>query len=182
MSEETGIHMTRELHQAAARPGPLNSTLDRDAGRQLLRRLLFLCGLVMAGGMILAAITGTNTAPSAMVLGDVSEAHIVEIRDRRGLAVVSGEFRSRVDALGNTEKDAALTDRQGRTVIGEVEIEIPAPTREHRRAELEVDVMGLPPRETFTVVVDDRTVGAFTTDDRGSFDMELQEGEATSPP
>jgi hypothetical protein len=134
------------------------------------------------GGMVMPALTGTGVAPSAMTLGDVYEAHIVEIRDRRGSTVLSGEFRSRVDVLGNTEKDAALMDRRGRTVIGEVEIEIPAPTREHQRAELEVDVMGLPVRETFTVVVDDRIIGAFTTDDRGSFDMELLEGETSGAP
>jgi hypothetical protein len=92
--------------------------------------------------------------------------------------VLSGEFRTRVDQLGNTEKDAALTDRRGRAVIGEVEIEIPAAAqREHRRPELEVDILGLPAREAFTIAIDDRIVGAFTTDDRGSVDMELQEGE-----
>ena len=93
-----------------------------------------------------------------------------------------GEFRSRVDRLGNTEKDAGLTDQRGRTVIGEVELEIPAPDRHDRRVELEVDVIGLPARETFDVVIDDRTVGTFTTDDRGSVDMELQEGEVPAPP
>ena len=172
--------MTGDLQEAAC-PAPLTSTFDRDAGRQLLVRLTLVCGLVMAAGMLMATLTGTNRTPSAMTLGDVSEAHIVEIRDRRGLTVLSGEFRSRVDMLGNTEKDAALMDRRGRTVIGEVEIEIPAPTREHRRAELEVDVMGLRAGEMFVVVVDDRSVGTFTTDDRGSFYMELQEGETSLP-
>ena len=158
------------------------SSVDRDAGRQLLGRLMLLCGLVMMFGMLMPTLTGSKMSPAVMTLGDVSEAHIVEIRDRRGSTVLSGEFRSRIDTVGNTEKDAALTDRRGRNVIGEVEIEIPAPTREHRRAELEVDVMGLPAHEMFTVVVDDRSVGAFTTDDRGGFDMELQEGETSSPP
>jgi hypothetical protein len=102
---------------------------------------------------------------------------MVEIRDSSGRAILSGEFRSRVDALGNTEKDAPLSDRQGRTVIGEVELEIPAAGRENRRPELEVDILGLPPRQTFSVVIDDRLVGTFITDDRGSVDMELQEGE-----
>jgi hypothetical protein len=168
-------------HEAAG-PAPLSSTLDRDAGRLLLGRLMLTCGLVIGAGMVMPTLRGTNRAPAAITLGDVSEAHIVEIRDRHGSTVLSGEFRSRVDLLGNTEKDAALMDRQGRTVIGEVEIEIPAPTREHRRAELEVDVMGLPSRETFAVVVDDRIIGAFVTDDRGSFDMELQEGEPSGSP
>ena len=144
---------------------PLNSTLDRHACRQLLERLMVICGLVMAGGMVIPTLTGSNMTPSVMTLGDVSEAHMVEIRDRHDPTVLSGEFRSRVDMLGNTEKDAALMDRRGRTVIGEVEIEIPAPTRDHRRTELEVDVMGLPAREKFAVVVDNRIIGAFTTDD-----------------
>jgi hypothetical protein len=171
--------MSPDQDQAVG-PATLTFTLDRDAGRQLLGRLMLLCGIVMVGGMVMPTLTGSIMTPSAMSLGDVSEAHIVEIRDRHGSTVLSGEFRSRIDVLGNTEKDAALMDRRGRSVIGEVEIEIPAPTREHRRAELEVDVMGLPAREMFTVVVDDRIIGAFTTDDRGSFDMEIQEGETSA--
>ena len=42
--------------------------------------------------------------------------------------------------------------------------------------------MGLPASATFQVVIDDRVVGSFKTDDRGSFDMELQEGELPAPP
>ena len=63
-----------------------------------------------------------------------------------------------------------------------MELEIPAPLREHRRPELEVDIIGLPARETLFIVVDDRIVGTFTTDDRGSVDMELQEGEIPPRP
>ena len=85
------------------------------------------------------------------------------------------------DSLGNREFDAALRDSRGQTVIGEVELEIPAPGRENRRPELEVDIISLPPRQAFTVVIDDRVVGSFVTDDRGSVDMELQEGEMSSP-
>ena len=154
----------------------LNLAGDGGADRRLLSRLILICGLVMGSGTAVAMLTRTNITPST-TLGEVSEAHIVEIRDRRGLTVLSGEFRSRIDALGNTEKDAVLIDRRGRSVIGEVELEIPAASRAHRRVELEVDVVGLQPRRRFAVVIDDRSVGTFTTDDRGSFDMELQEGE-----
>jgi hypothetical protein len=62
-------------------------------------------------------------------------------------------------------------------VIGEVELEVPAASRRDRRPELEVDIIGLPARQVFTVHIDDRAVASFTTDDRGSIDMELQEGE-----
>lgn len=128
------------------------------------------------------AVIGEHAVPSPVALGDVSEAQIVEIRDHRGQTVLSGEFRSRVDMLGNTEKDAALTDRHGRTVVGEVELELPAPNRENRRPELEVDILDLPSREIFSIAIDDRIVARFTTDDRGSVDMELQEGEVPAGP
>jgi hypothetical protein len=150
---------------------------ERSTERRLLGVLGLLCGLLIAGGLAVPILTGENATPSPVALGDVSEAQIVEIRDHRGETVLSGEFRSRVDMLGNTEKDAALTDRRGRTVVGEVEVEVPAPLRENRRPELEVDIIGLPGRETFSIVIDDRIVATFMTDDRGSVDMEVQEGE-----
>ena len=138
--------------------------------------LVLVCSLLMAAG-IATRTDQSSTALPPIVLGNIAQAEMVEIRDHRNIAVLSGEFRSSVDLLGNTEKDAALIDRRGRRVIGEVELEIPAKSRTDRRPELEVDILGLPPRQTFTVVVDDRVVGRFVTDDRGSVDMELQEGE-----
>ena len=59
---------------------------------------------------------------------------------------------------------------------------MPAADRTNRRVELEVDILGLSPRSAFVVVIDDRVVGSFTTDDRGSVDMELQEGERPAVP
>lgn len=159
-------------------PGTINQSKERRT-RLLLAALcvpLILVGLVIRGG------TPAETAVTPITLGDISGANLVEIRDHRGVTVLSGEFRSRVDTLGNTEKDAALADRRGRRVIGEVELEIPAAGRDDRRPELEVDIIGLAPRETFTVVIDDRIVGSFVTDDRGSVDMELQEGEDPAAP
>ena len=155
---------------------------ERSKEPRVLRLLAVICGLVIIGGLAMPSLTGETGIPSTIELGDVSEAHIVEIRDHRGQTILSGEFRSRVDMLGNTEKDAALTDRHGRPAVGEVELEIPAPLRQDRRPELEVDILGLPGRETFSIAIDDRIVGTFTTDDRGSVDMELQEGEVPPRP
>ena len=158
---------------------PATHQLKERRTRLLLAALcvpLILVGLAVRGG------TRAETAVRPISLGDIADANLVEIRDHRGVTVFSGEFRSRVDTLGNTEKDAALNDRRGRTVIGEVELEIPAAGRDDRRPELEVDIIGLAPRETFTVVVDDRVVGSFVTDDRGSVEMELQEGEDPAAP
>ena len=150
---------------------------ERSTERRVLGKLVVICGLLIVSGAAMPIVTGESASPAAIALGDVSEAHVVEVRDRHGETVLSGEFRSHVDTLGNTEHDAALTDRGGRRVVGEVELEIPAPLRQNRRPELEVDIMGLAGRESFSIVIDDRIVGTFTTDDRGSVDMELQEGE-----
>ena len=158
-----------------------NGTGELARGKWPLVFLALLCGLLIAGGVVLN-VRFDDAKATPLTLGDVSDATIVEVRDQHGATVLSGEFRSRVDRLGNTEKDAALAGRDGRTVIGEVELEIPEPRRENRRPELEVDIMGLAPSQTFTIVIDDRTVATFVTDDRGSVDRELQEGEHPSSP
>jgi hypothetical protein len=152
-------------------------TFGQSNDLKLLGLLLLVCASLIAIAAALPRALGLEAAGAPLLLGDISEAHIVEIRDAGGASVLMGEFRVRVDALGNTERDAALADRTDRRVIGEVELEIPAPGRLDRRPELEVDIMGLPPRQQFAVVIDDRVVGTFVTDDRGSVDLEIQEGE-----
>ena len=154
----------------------------RTSRRMAFTLIVVLLPLVVAGFIVQASVELRPAASVTATLSQVADGHVVEIRDSSGAVVLSGEFRSRVDSLGNTEKDAELTDMQGRTVIGEVELEIPAAGRDHRRPELEVDVIHLQPRQRYSVVVDDRTVGTFRTDDRGSADLELQEGEALIDP
>ena len=82
---------------------------------------------------------------------------------------------------GITGREAVTMTRElldyGSKVIGEVELDIPPPDRADRRPELELDIIGLQPRQNFTLVIDDREVARFATDDRGSIDRELQEGE-----
>jgi hypothetical protein len=137
----------------------------------------WLLPMVVGGFILQATVELPAAATAATTMSDVADGQLVEIRDAGGAVVLSGEFRSRVDSLGNTERDAELTDQQGRSVIGEVELEIPAAGLDDRRLELEVDVIHLQPRQRYTVVIDNRTVGTFLTDDRGSADLELQEGE-----
>ena len=151
---------------------------SRPEERRAVVLLIGGCALLVAVSLGINNVAATTAPPgTGLALGDASGAQIVEIRDHRGVARMDGEFSSRVDSLGNTEKDAALMDRRGNRVLGEVEIEIPVTGREDRRPELEVDIIGLPPRQAFTVTIDDRAVATFTSDDRGSIDVELQEGE-----
>jgi hypothetical protein len=170
--------------EEASKPRPLSSvtaTPPFEPGAERRMRIMLFAGLVpivVAGFIAQASLDLPPAVTVSTTLSQAADGHLVEIRDSHGKVVLSGEFRSRVDSLGNTEKDAELTDQAGRTVIGEVELEIPAATRDHRRPELEVDVIHLQPRQRYTVVIDDRSVGAFMTDDRGSADLELQEGES----
>lgn len=147
---------------------------------RLLLTLLTVCVVMITAATLLLRVTAARAAPAAF--GDMSQAAMVEIHDASGKPLLSGEFRSRVDGLGNTEKDAALVDPRGSRVVGEIEIEIPAPGRSDRRPELEVDIIGgLPPNQTFSVVIDSRPIATFRTDDRGSVDMEIVEGEIPPP-
>jgi hypothetical protein len=106
-------------------------------------------------------------------LPDLSTAQIVEVRDASGRTVLSGEFRERVDALGNIEKDAALVERGGRHVIGEIEIGIPGPAAMMSGQELDIDIIELRPNTKHSIVIDDREVAALTADDRGSIDVKV---------
>jgi hypothetical protein len=153
--------------------------LDRANERKAVALLFLVCGLLMAGGVTFGLITEPANDTPPLELGDLSEAQVVEVRDARGVTVLSGEFRSRVDALRNTEKEAALMDRGGSRVIGEIEIELPPPGRENRRPTLAVDIVDLQPQQTFTIVIDDRAVAMFMSDERGSVDTELQAPEPT---
>jgi len=151
---------------------------DEQRTRRIRLLLALLCVPLLISGITLSsrARPGGEVITSE-ALNQVKEASIVEVRDNQGKAVLLGEFRAHTDLLGNTEFDAALYDRKGSKVIGEVELDIPAPGRADRRPELELDIIGLPPRENFRLVIDDREVATFATDDRGSIDRELQEGE-----
>jgi hypothetical protein len=158
----------------------VDSTEDTVVSRVHERRaLMLLLGFCLLLGSAGAFVTiRMDAAPSApLQLGNVSEAQLVEIHDANNRTVLTGEFRSRVDSMGNVEKDAALYGRDGRKVVGEIELEIPAAREPARRPELEADIVSLSPNASYTIVIDGRPVAAFLTDDRGSIDREIQEGE-----
>lgn len=135
--------------------------------------LAVVLGLFVVGGIVAARwVPGPTRTSSALT--DLSGAQLVEVRDASGRTVLSGEFRERVNAVGNPKRDATLSDRGGRRVIGEIEIELPGPQSMTGAQELEVDIMELAPSSKYAVFIDDREVTTFTTDDRGSVDMEIE--------
>src|SRR5688572_16269621 len=99
---------------------------DEQRTRRIRLWLVLLCVPLLISGIALAS----RARPGGEVitreaLAQVKEASIVEVRDTDGRAVLLGEFRAHTDPLGNTEFDAALYDRTGTKVIGEVELDIP---------------------------------------------------------
>ena len=134
--------------------------------------LAALLAAFLAVGIAAARLGPAPPSPVAS-MPDLSSAQFVEVRNAAGRTVLSGEFRDRTDPLGNVEKDAALVDRSGHRVIGEIEIEIPGPTALGQGQELEIDIIEIEKSAKHSVFVDDREVAVFTTDDRGSIDMEV---------
>ena len=134
-----------------------------------------LAGLL--GGFLVAGLLASRLVPAAgepgSTLPDLSHAQLVEVRDARGRTVLSGEFREREDPLGNITRDAALVDRPGHHVIGEIEINVPGPHSMAPGQELEIDIIEMRPNSKYSLFIDDREIATFTTDDRGSIDMEI---------
>jgi hypothetical protein len=145
--------------------------------------LAVLLGAFLVVGLAAARLGPAPPPPNAS-LPDLSGAQLVEVRNAAGRTVLSGEFRDRTDPLGNVEKDAALMDRSGRRVIGEIEIEIPGPTALGQGQELEIDIIEIEKSAKHSLFIDDQEVAVFTTDDRGSIDMEVHALPApqTAPP
>jgi hypothetical protein len=125
----------------------------------------------MAGVMMLSvalAVAGTVGAqgPQRADLGNLDQATRIEIRDSAGSVVLSGNFEIRPGITD--DKDARLTgDGDAR---GEADIDIDGSTEQ----ELEVEVRGLAPNQTYSVWIDDRQVGTFTTDAQGRGDVEWE--------
>jgi hypothetical protein len=149
---------------------PDSSFHERDY--PVARAVITFLGIGLACAL-LAWWLGPATATEGIRDVDLSGATFVEIRTADGRVVMSGELRTRVDSLGNVEKDAALLGAHEHPVIGEIEIEIPRPGAKDHRQELEVDVISLSPHTTYDVVVNDQPAATFTTDDRGSVDVEF---------
>jgi hypothetical protein len=154
--------------------------MDENDSDRLPLALFVLLGLFLAAGIAAAPYVPAQP-PSAATLPDLSGASIVEIRDASGRTVLSGEFRTRTDPLGNEEKDAALSDRKGQRVVGEVEIEIPGPEATNREQELEIDIIRIAPDGKFALFIDDREILTFMSDDRGSVDVEITSDSPLTP-
>jgi hypothetical protein len=144
---------------------------DQDVSSRMLFGIMCVVVPCLAVAWWVASVTAGSGAVAQF--RDLTDAAFVEIRTLDGDVVMSGELRDRVDPSGGVEKDAALMGDEFDQVIGEIEIEIPRQGASDQRQELEVDVISLRPSTSYRIFVNDLQAATFTTDDRGSVDVEF---------
>ena len=144
---------------------------DNDVSSRMLLGIMSV--VVPCLGLAWWVASATAGSGAAAQFQDLSHAAFVEIRTLDGEVVMSGDLRDRVDPSGGVEKDAALMGADLDQVVGEIEIEIPRQGASDQRQELEVDVISLRPSTSYRIFVNDLQAATFTTDDRGSVDVEF---------
>lgn len=142
------------------------------------KMILPFAGMVLLAIAVTGALSQYSSAQTASApqLGDLSSVSIVEVHGPQG-AVLNGEFEKEEKSDGSFDLVARLSGT-GVKDGGEVEIEIPASNDADQRQELEIELRGLSPRQSFTVHIDGREVTSVTTDGRGEVDVELKAAPA----
>jgi hypothetical protein len=128
--------------------------------------------LAGAGGAWLAAEDQKHPLPAEV--GDLSNAAEVEVRDGAGQAVLRGKLEVDTDDNRELEKLAKLAAAGGGAGSGEAEVEVKRnASGAAERQEVEETVEKLAPSTTFTIHVDGRQVGSFSTDAQGKAEVEF---------
>ena len=132
-------------------------------------------GVLLLGGAGAAWLAAEDQKhPLPADVGDLSGATEVEVRDAAGQAVLKGRLETDTDDTRELEKLAKLAPASGGAGQGEAEVEVKrAAAGGAVRQEVEVKVQKLAPSTTFTIHVDGRQVGSFTTDAQGGAEVEL---------
>jgi hypothetical protein len=133
------------------------------------------------GGLLLATSAGLLVAaeekhPLPADVGDLSGATEVEVRDAAGQAVLRGRLETDADDNRELEKLARLAPAAGGAGQGKGEAEVEVKrggAASTLRQEVEVKVEKLAAGATFTVFVDGKQVGTFTTDAQGKGEAEF---------
>ena len=141
-----------------------------------LKRRLPVIGLMVVCLGAAYAVAQNLPAPTTIPesIGDLTTAVQAEVRAADGKAVLAGPFGEAVLDGRETERTARLAATAGGTATGTAEIELV--TRDGKvERELELDAEGLAPNTSYTFVVDQATAATFTTDGKGSAELELKD-------
>jgi hypothetical protein len=107
-------------------------------------------------------------------IGDVSAATAMEVRDSAGKVILQGTLAGTADADGKIERKAQLAAKDGSPATGEAEIEIVrSKATGAMEVEVDLDVDRLAASTAYTLHIDGRQAASFTTDAKGSAEIEL---------
>jgi hypothetical protein len=106
-------------------------------------------------------------------IGDLSAAKRIEIKDGSGRAVLCGEFVRQPTIGDEIERESELSGCGGASkASGEAEVE--SQTEGGRlEQEVELSVLNLAPGATYSIHIDSKLVGRFTTNATGAADVEF---------
>lgn len=114
-----------------------------------------------------------NEASLPADVGDLSNASTVEVKDNTGAVVLRGNFVESPGEDDDIERKAPLIG-SGTTASSKGEAEIEVAKKDNRLVQdVEVSASNLTPGATYTVFIDAKQVGTFTTKKNGKGEMEL---------
>ena len=114
-------------------------------------------------------------------IGDLSAAKRIEIKDSRDRAVLCGEFVRQPTIGDEIEREAELSGCGGASkASGEAEVESQMEAG-RREQEVELSVLNLAPGATYSVHIDSKLVGRFTTNETGAADVEFNTEPVKQP-
>ena len=142
----------------------------------LLRRRLPVIGLIVVCLGAAYAVAQSAPRPSVIpaAIGDLATAVQAEVRGADGQVVLAGQFGEASLDGNETERSARLTATAGSQATGTAEIELVTRGNTIER-ELELEADGLAANTSYTFVIDQQTAATFTTDARGSVEIELKD-------
>jgi hypothetical protein len=149
-----------------------------DAVTKRTRMVVLLAAIVATAGIASVWVQGTfaaqsNEASLPVDVGDLSNAATVEVKDSSGAVVLTGHFVEAPEDDDDVERKATLTG-SGTTASSKGEAEIEVSRNDNRLVQdVEVSVSNLNPGVTYTVFIDAKQVGTFTTNKSGKAEMEL---------
>jgi hypothetical protein len=142
----------------------------------LLRRRLPVIGLIFVCLGAAYAVAQSRPDPTAIpaAIGDLATVVQAQVRAADGTVVLAGQFGEATLDGRETERTATLTATAGSGATGTAEIELV--TRDGKvERELELEADGLTPNTAYSFVIDQQTAATFTTDARGSTELELKD-------
>ena len=147
-----------------------------------LKMILPVVGMFLLGCAVVAAVGEDSEIkqPLPPSLDDLAAVKLIEIRDAGGQVVLAGSFTMTTKPNRNVDGEATLAPAGvDQDAAGKAEVEVSTKKDGSVEKELEVEVRNLAPGASFDVFVDGQRAASFTTNPRGSAELEMSNEPAS---